>query len=93
LHGPYWYHFTRDGGRLRKRYVRPEDLEALRGGIDARRQRQAEWSECRALLGEVSRRVSEARRETTRMAAEAKAARAWLRANGIPVPKGPLLCG
>ena len=27
LHGPYAYHFARENGRLRKRYVGPADLE------------------------------------------------------------------
>lgn len=28
LHGPYYYRFTREGGRLRKRYVRKAEAEA-----------------------------------------------------------------
>ena len=31
LHGPYHYRFWREGGRLRKAYVRPAELEQVRG--------------------------------------------------------------
>lgn len=27
IYGPYWFRYWREGGRLRKRYVRPEELE------------------------------------------------------------------
>ncbi len=30
LCGPYWYRLWREGGRLRKRYVRPESAEAVK---------------------------------------------------------------
>ena len=30
LCGPYWYRFWREGGRLRKMYVRPERLGVVR---------------------------------------------------------------
>ncbi len=30
LHGPYFYHFWREGGRLKKRYLRPGEVEATR---------------------------------------------------------------
>lgn len=30
LCGPYWYRFWREGGRLRKAYVRPDELESVR---------------------------------------------------------------
>ncbi len=32
LCGPYWYRFWREGGRIRKAYVRPEQLEDVRAG-------------------------------------------------------------
>lgn len=53
LHGPYWYHFTREGGRLRKRYVKPGDLADVRAGIEARRRRKAETTFSRAALREA----------------------------------------
>jgi hypothetical protein len=30
LHGPYHYHFWRENGRLRKRYVKPDDVAEVR---------------------------------------------------------------
>ena len=35
LHGPYFYRRWREGGRQRRQYVRPADLERVRVGIDA----------------------------------------------------------
>ena len=37
LHGPYHYRFWREGGRLRKQYVRSEDLERVRRACGRRR--------------------------------------------------------
>ena len=36
-HGPYFYRFYREGGRLTKRYVRQADVEEVRAQINARR--------------------------------------------------------
>ena len=36
LHGPYWSLRWREGGRQRRRYVKPSDLERVRAGL-------AEW--------------------------------------------------
>lgn len=36
LHGPYFYRFWREGGRLRKAYVPRSQLEAVRAAIDER---------------------------------------------------------
>ena len=33
-HGPYWYRFYRERGRLRKVYVRPDDLEQIEKAIE-----------------------------------------------------------
>lgn len=33
LHGPYWYLFWREGGRLKKRYVRRADIDAMREAV------------------------------------------------------------
>lgn len=30
LHGPYFYHFWREAGRLKKRYLKPDEVEAMR---------------------------------------------------------------
>jgi len=46
-HGPYWYLVWWDGRRLRKRYVPPRALEAVRAAIDARRALEAAIRDCR----------------------------------------------
>ena len=40
LHGPYDYLFWREGGRLRKRYVRQADAEAARAACRERQRRE-----------------------------------------------------
>src|SRR5688500_3008296 len=35
LHGPYFYHFTRENGRLRKRYNKKADVEAEKRALAA----------------------------------------------------------
>ena len=59
-HGPYHYRFWRDGGRLRKAYVRRADLELIQARCRARLQfRQdlrtgwAQWRQLAALTREV----------------------------------------
>lgn len=44
LHGPYSYRFVREGGRLRKRYIRKEDLQEIIAQVGA-------WREGKARLG------------------------------------------
>jgi len=41
LHGPYFYLFWREGGRLRKRYLRADEVDAVRAACDERRGRDA----------------------------------------------------
>ena len=41
LHGPYWYLFRRVGGRLRKTYLRPGEVEAARSACQEWRSLQA----------------------------------------------------
>jgi hypothetical protein len=60
LHGPYFYRFWREGGRLRKEYVRPADLQRVREACRARQQERsdlrsawARWRELLTLLREV----------------------------------------
>jgi hypothetical protein len=57
LHGPYFYRFWREGGRLKKAYVKRSELEEVRSRCDARRQRrralQARWEEWRQLRAAV----------------------------------------
>lgn len=63
LHGPYHYHYYREAGRLRKHYIKPENLAAVSEGIEARKRVQRE------------RRV--ARWQIQRMIAELKQADLW----------------
>jgi hypothetical protein len=37
LHGAYYYHFVRVGGRLRKRYLKLDEVEAVKAACHARR--------------------------------------------------------
>ena len=57
LHGPYFYHFFKVGGRMQKKYVKPSDLDRVRAECEARRQHQRETrafrQEWRALQGTV----------------------------------------
>jgi hypothetical protein len=57
LHGPYYARFWREGGRLRKKYVRPADLEQVREQCEARRQARCDlragWATWRALAAAV----------------------------------------
>lgn len=38
LHGAYYYHFVRVGGRLMKRYLKPDEVEAVKAACQARRE-------------------------------------------------------
>jgi hypothetical protein len=56
-HGPYFYRFWREGGRLRKAYVRLAELEQVKAWCEARRQArrdlQVGWETWRELLAVV----------------------------------------
>jgi len=39
-HGPYYYRLWREGSKVRKAYVRPADLAAVRAACDARREQE-----------------------------------------------------
>ena len=45
LHGPYWYRFWREGGTLRKQYVRRSTLGAVRAACEERRRLEREARE------------------------------------------------
>jgi hypothetical protein len=53
-HGPYYYRFWREAGKLKKAYVRPADLEQVRAWCEAHRQARQElragWEIWRGLL-------------------------------------------
>src|SRR5262249_25841354 len=57
LHGPYHYRFFRVGGRLKKEYVRPAELEEVRARCEARRQARrdlrAAWDTWRLMRAAV----------------------------------------
>ncbi len=64
LHGPYFYRFWREGGRLRKAYVKPADVTMVWAACDDYRERQRlfrafrdigrrEWSHLAELLTEA----------------------------------------
>jgi hypothetical protein len=59
LHGPYFYRFWREGGRLRTEYVPRPDVERVRGRCRARRRARQEL----AAWQEVWRRLVAAVRE------------------------------
>ena len=64
FHGPYFYRFWREDGRLRKAYVKPADLAAVRAACEAERELlragriaralgRQDWQHLVALLREV----------------------------------------
>ena len=62
-HGPYYYRFWREGVRLRKQYVPPQEVEEVRARCQARRQERQEldewreeWRRMAALVREVEER-------------------------------------
>lgn len=42
LHGAYYYHFVRVGGKLKKRYLKADEVEAIKAACDARRKSEKE---------------------------------------------------
>jgi hypothetical protein len=57
LHGPYYYRFWREAGRLRKAYIRRSELEQVRAYCAARRRARrtllASWEQWRLLVAAV----------------------------------------
>ena len=56
-HGPYWYRFWREDGRLRKAYIKPSDLAAVRAACDSERELLRAGRIARALGGQDWRRL------------------------------------
>lgn len=51
LHGPYHYRFWREGGRLRKQYVKRSDVEAVTAACNARAEQvQSQRDDMRAIM-------------------------------------------
>ena len=55
LHGPYWSHRWREGGRQRRRYVRPADLEHVRASLAEWRRLHPPARSMRDVLAELRR--------------------------------------
>jgi hypothetical protein len=61
LHGPYYYHFVRVGGELRKRYLKADEVEIVQAACLARQQAESEqrardstfWANFRAFRAKV----------------------------------------
>jgi hypothetical protein len=62
LHGPYYYHFSRHGGRLRKRYVRPAEVEQVRAACEARRRQRRELADWQARYEQLADTLREVER-------------------------------
>jgi hypothetical protein len=60
LHGPYFYRFWRERGRLRKQYVKRVDVEQVRAQCQARRQERQELAAARELWRQLVTQVREA---------------------------------
>ncbi len=46
LHGPYYYHFVRVGGKLIRRYLKASEVEQTRQACRLRRSEQKEQCSC-----------------------------------------------
>ena len=49
LHGPYFYHFTRNDGVLVKRYIKAKDVAQVRAACNARRAEEKQQRKLRRL--------------------------------------------
>ena len=61
-HGPYFYRFWRDAGRLRKEYVRRSDVGQVRAQCQARRQARQELADWREVWRQMVAQVREVER-------------------------------
>jgi hypothetical protein len=61
-HGPYFYHYWREGGRLRKRYLRSSEVDAVRNQCKANRQHRLEVAESRRSAQELVQRLRDLER-------------------------------
>ena len=66
LHGPYHYRVWREGGSVRKAYVRPNDLAAVRAACDAYKAMDQRLRELRRQRGDLVKHISGAWRVTQR---------------------------
>ena len=66
LHGPYFYRYWRQGGRLRKAYVPRRRVDAVRAACQRRQEREREERASRAAFRAALRRFRERAREVER---------------------------
>jgi hypothetical protein len=66
LHGPYWYRFFRQGGRLVKEYVRQADAPGVRAACERRREEERQLRDLLARGVGRWRRLLSAVREVER---------------------------
>ena len=57
LHGPYYYRFWRENGRLRKQYVPRSQLESVRARCDQRRDKQRTAAKAIDLAQELTQSI------------------------------------
>ena len=72
LHGPYFYRYWRQGGRLRKAYVPRDRVEATRAACRQRQERERQERARRAEFQAALRRFRERAREVERTLAALK---------------------
>jgi hypothetical protein len=73
LHGPYFYHFWRDHGQLKKRYLRSDQVEATRAACErGKRERQTLAMWCRVFRAGAGPNFAALIREAEAMARSAK---------------------
>jgi hypothetical protein len=63
LHGPYYYRFWREGGRLRKEYVRAADLGRVREQCQVRRRERQELAVWYAVWRQMVTQVREVEKQ------------------------------
>jgi|SRR6266853_5876053 len=67
LHGAYFYHFMRVGGRLKKRYLKPDEVQAVKAACQARREdereRRIETRQAHQSVRELIARLRQIQRE------------------------------
>jgi len=57
LHGPYYYRFWRESGKLHKAYVKRCDLDAVRAACEARRRERQELRVAMQAFRDLSARL------------------------------------
>ena len=77
LHGPYFYRFHREGGRLRKTYVPKHLLEDVRAACRRRQLREREQRHRRAESQALLRALRERAREVEQALDEMRRRGAW----------------